>query len=65
METKIIEISYMTNGVDGNGERCKSIETQVQNIFNDNINYKYVDLVYKPNGNTINMRYATLVVNVV
>lgn len=71
MAIKIIEISYMIDGISSTmikgkwvEEPCKTIETQMQDIFNENDNYKYVDLVYKPNGNTINMRYATLIVDV-
>jgi len=63
MRTKVIEISYMTNGVNGNGDRCRSIESQVQDIFDENDNYRYVDLIYKPQGSSVNMRYATLIVD--
>jgi hypothetical protein len=61
---KIIELRYMTNGVNGYGEPCKTLETQMQEIFEEHPEYKYVDFVYKPNGKTINMRYATLIVDV-
>ena len=35
---------------------------QVQEIFNENKDYKYVDFIYKANNNIVNMRYATLIV---
>jgi hypothetical protein len=55
----------MVNGITSFGgikSPCKNIETQVQEIFDSNKNYKYVDLVYKPIDNVVNMRYATLIV---
>lgn len=54
----------MINGVNGYGEPCKTLEKQMQEIFEKHPEYKYVDFVYKPNGNVINMRYATLIVDV-
>ncbi len=41
---------------------CNDLETQAQEILNKN-NYKYIDLIYKPCGKKINMRYATLIVD--
>ena len=52
----------MINGVDTNGNPSKTLEEKMQDVFNKNPEYKYIDLVYKPNGKTINMRYATLIV---
>ena len=63
--TKIIEIEYHLKAVNGFGEPCKNIETQVQEIFNNNKNYKYVDLIYKPKDNYINRQCATLIIEVV
>ena len=70
MKIKIIKLDYMVNGeslrkVNNTWltEPCKTIETQVQEILDENKNYKYIDLVYVPNDNTINMRYATLIVD--
>lgn len=54
----------MINGTNLLGEPCKTLEAQVHEIFENNPNYKYVDLVYKPSGNIINMRYATLIVTI-
>lgn len=65
MPIKIIEISYIIGGVyygKSGPEPCRNIEQQVQKIFDKNKNYKYVDLVYKPDGNTMNMKLATLIV---
>lgn len=60
---KIIELSYMVNGLDCKNKPCKTLEEQAQDLFIKNPEYEYIDFIYKPNDNVINMRYATLFVN--
>lgn len=64
---KAIDLSYARGavmlgvGVKKGGEPCKSIEIQVNEIFEENPNYKYVDLVYKK-SRYMNTEEATLIV---
>jgi len=60
---KIIELSCMLDGVNMNREPDKSVERKAQEIFEKNLNYKYVDMKYKDPGRTINMEYATLIID--
>lgn len=55
---KIINLSYSRIGIHANGEACNTIEQQAQDIFNENKNYKYVDLVYKYKPNEMYMEHA-------
>lgn len=53
----------MSNGRYGNGKKVKSIEEQVQDIFDENKNYEYKDLIYKLNIHSSNIQSAVLIVN--
>ena len=68
---KVIELYYMIGGTkngwrDGESysEPSKSLEKQVEEILNENKNYKYVDFIYNPKGKNSNIEYATLIVEI-
>ena len=61
--TKVIELSYMINGMDGNHKPCKTIQRQMKEIIEGNQDYKYVSLICHK-SNSDNMEYASLIVDV-
>lgn len=69
---KAIDIDYMIGGMSFGYSKdgglvpvpCKSIQQKVTIIMNDNPNYEFSQLIHHSSGNTINMEYATLIVNI-
>jgi len=68
MVTKVIKLDCMIDGEnltweDGkmSSEPCKSIQTQMKNILEQNQQYVFVSIDYHPTK-SINMEYATLIV---
>jgi hypothetical protein len=63
MGQKTIHIETMVNGVDGNGDPCKSIGEKIKDILTKHPNYKYVNRVDIPSKYQ-NTREALLIVKV-
>lgn len=59
---RVIELSYMIGSLRINGKPPKTLENQMEDILNNNKGYRYIDMKYKPQGNSVNMVYATLIV---
>lgn len=57
---KVIKLECMTNGIDRNGNPCRTIQNQMKKILEDNQDYDFVSLVYHKTR-TQNMEYASLI----
>jgi hypothetical protein len=69
---KAIDVDHMIGGMSFEYNKdgglvpvpSKTIQQQVTIIMNENQNYEFSQLIHHSSGNTINMEYATLIVNV-